>query len=132
MYLTGSPLGHNSNPQLGEKGAEMIRRILPVIFLITGLSLLTACSEKTENNSPKLIADTLLITNAVLYDGSGGAAYKGSLRIQNGIIAAVGIGRPAVTDPTRDRQQEINANPIGDLSHFNVIFPEHRGTLKCI
>ena len=90
MYLTGSPLGHNSNPQLGEKGAEMIRRILPVIFLITGLSLLTACSEKTENNSPKLIADTLLITNAVLYDGSGGAAYKGSLRIQNGIIAAVG------------------------------------------
>lgn len=52
--------------------------------------MLAACSVRTGNINSKLALDTLLIRNALIYDGSGQAAYMGNLRIQNGVIVATG------------------------------------------
>jgi len=55
-----------------------------------GITILNACSLKGEKINPKIGNDTLLITNAVIYDGSGDPAYRGNIRIRNGVIIAIG------------------------------------------
>ncbi len=68
----------------------MIQKILRVTLLISVLSLITACSEKIENFKSDQTNGSLLISNALIYDGSGQAAFEGNLRIKNGVIVAIG------------------------------------------
>lgn len=62
---------------------------LPGILLVLTALLLSACTE----NKRQITAaadQSLLIQNAVLYDGSGAAPFKGGLRVQKGVIVSVG------------------------------------------
>jgi N-acyl-D-amino-acid deacylase len=61
--------------------------------------LLTACGEQEENNEP---LTSTFITNAVIYDGSGGDAVQGSVRIDEGLIIALGDLTPLQGEKTLD------------------------------
>lgn len=63
---------------------------IPGILVVIAIILLGACSENKVNDTIKPGTDSLLIQNAVLYDGSGAASFKGDLRVQKGVIVSVG------------------------------------------
>lgn len=73
--------------ELKSKENKMIKKLGNLTFICAGLILLASCSEQQENIS---VPTSTLITNAVIYDGSGGDAIEGSVRIDNGLIAAFG------------------------------------------
>jgi len=68
----------------------MTKKLSWVIFLISGLSLFTAFSVAAADSNSKASTEAVLIKNAQIYDGSGQASYKGDVRLQNGIITAIG------------------------------------------
>jgi len=63
---------------------------IPGILAVIAIILLGGCSENKVDDTTKSGTDSLLIQNAVLYDGSGAAPFKGGLRVQNGVIVSVG------------------------------------------
>lgn len=68
----------------------MVKKIFWAILFISGLSTLGACKDEKNSSFSIPINQTLLIKNAFIYDGSGQTAYKGNIRVQNGIIEAIG------------------------------------------
>lgn len=65
-----------------------IRKCLIVVGAVCGLVLASACSQ--EPTPSERVADSLLIDNVRIVDGTGAAAFTGAVRITGERIAAVG------------------------------------------
>ncbi len=67
----------------------MFKFITHILTPVFALMLISGCDNSQQDE--KEISSSWLIKNAMIYDGSGGDAYQGDLRIQDGIISSIGI-----------------------------------------
>ena len=94
-----------------------MKRIEKIFLFVLLVFYLTACRQAPGVNAPSY---DVLITNAQIVDGSGGAAKKGSIAIAGGKIAAVGDVSGAATS-TIDAKGRVVAPGFIDMhSHSDM------------
>jgi len=94
-----------------------MKRLEKIFFFILLLFYMTAC-----NTPPKATAPSydVLITNAQIVDGSGGAARKGSIAIAGGKIAAVGEVTGTATRTIDAKGRTVSPGFIDMHSHSDM------------
>jgi N-acyl-D-amino-acid deacylase len=90
-------------------------RVLPVVFCLFSSPVRAADAQ----------AGSLLITHAQIIDGTGRPAYAGSVRIENGRIAAIGELAPRAGENVLDAGGQVIAPGFIDThSHLELIVGE--------
>ncbi|MFP6808873.1 MAG: D-aminoacylase [Pseudomonadales bacterium] len=62
------------------------------LVLVISWALTSSCSITEVEIGPEETSTSWLITNALIYDGTGAEAYAGDIRLRNGVITAIVIG----------------------------------------
>ena len=94
----------------------MIKRIEQIFFFIVLVCCMTACDAPP----PAAPSYDILIRNAQIVDGSGGAARKGSIAISGGKIAAVGEIEGTATKTINARGRTVAPGFIDMHSHSDM------------
>ena len=95
----------------------MTKRIEQIFFFILLLFYMTACNTPPAATAPSY---DILIRNAQIVDGSGGAARKGSIAISGGKIAAVGEVEGTATRTINARGHAVAPGFIDMHSHSDM------------
>ncbi len=74
-----------------------------LIYVLIALFIFTGCSETPEQVS----SSSVLITNAIIYDGSGGDPITGAIRIADGLISEIGNISPLEGEETFDADGKV-------------------------
>lgn len=94
-----------------------MKRIEKIFFFILLLFYMTACNTPPQATAPSY---DILIRNAQIVDGSGGAARKGSIAISGGKIAAVGEVEGTATRTINARGYTVAPGFIDMHSHSDM------------
>ena len=92
-------------------------KVFSVSLCLCGIVLFSACNTPPQATAPSY---DLLIRNALIVDGSGGAPRKGSVAISGGKIAAVGEVTGTATRTINARGRTIAPGFIDMHSHSDM------------
>ena len=115
------------------RGIRACSVLLPVLLVVVAGAVVASGTGPEGEHAPAASGGATLIVNAQLVDGTGGPARAAAVRIEDGLIAAVGALEPSPKDVVIDAAGLTLAPGFIDThSHADGDLSDHPGALAAV